>query len=84
MTIKSMIEDQEDFHIRHMKKRFEELEEDRKRGRREVYMLVEELQQLLMELIGMHLRLDRCEKMLGDSSMLYFNKMIIPAAPESK
>lgn len=73
--------DQEDPHLRYLWRRIQELDEDRKEGRREVYLQIDDYHRLLVENIGLYQRIDRLEEMLNYHSLNWLpNKSILESS----
>lgn len=62
---------EENWHIRFLKKKVQELDERQKQGDRDIDWSIDSVISLLVENIGLHQQLDRLEKMLADGYNLY-------------
>ena len=61
----NMIQEQKGYHIRWIEKSIERLEEQKREGLKEININIGELQQILLESLGLHSRCDRLEDMLN-------------------
>ena len=78
----TMMYEQQNFHYQWLERTILRLEERKQNGDSTVEMQTGELQHIFQELLSMHLRCDRLEKMLSEFAGIYQHPPLI--VPEAK
>ena len=73
----SMMREQQNFHYQWLEKTILRMEEKKKSGEDFIEMQTGELQHIFQELLSMHIRCDRLEKMLAEFAGIYSRPLLI-------
>lgn len=68
----NLLKDQEDFHLRYMQRRIEELNEIRRNGKRTMRVRLEEVERIMLENYSLHIAIRQMSQRISDMSMSTF------------
>ena len=80
----SMMREQQNFHYQWLEKTILRMEEKKRSGEDFIEMQTGELQHVFRELLSMHIRCDRLEKMLAEFAGIYQRPTLLPMTVKEK